>query len=127
MSRAKERFVTIRHVADPVQAEMLKDLLEQEGITALIPGNAHNAMVGGLMSQALQVPLQVRERDAERAREVIDALEEFDSVEPSDAVTAPDVSEMTAGAGPYRGAALEEDRPPERKVVVAIAAALIMP
>lgn len=126
MARREERFVTIRRVSDPVEAEMLKHLLEQEGIAATIQGNAHAAMLGGLGSAVLDVPLQVLESDAERARAVIDALHDYDSVDASDTVTAPDQSEMTAGAGPYRGAALEEPVP-DRKIMVAIAAALIIP
>jgi hypothetical protein len=125
VTRSNERFVTIRHLPDPVEAEMLKHLLEQEGIAATIQGNTHNAMLGGALGSALQVPLQVLEGDAERATKILAALDEYDSLE-SGASTAPDELDMNAGDGPYRGAALE-DPVPDRKRTVAIAAALIIP
>lgn len=122
-----DRFVTLRHVADPVEAEMLRDLLEQEGIGATVPGNHHSALLGTLGAAALQVPLQVREKDLERAREILDALHEYDEADPIESVpTAPDPSEMKSGDGPYRAAALAEGVPPRRKIVAAFAA-LVLP
>ncbi len=117
--------VTIREVANPVEGAMMVDLLDQEGIAASIPGNEHNAMMGGLLASALRVPLQVPEEDAERAREILSALDEYDEIDPLDAPpSAPDLS--GGGDGPYRGGPTE-DGPPARKPLVAIAAALVLP
>lgn len=115
-----DRFVTIRTLYDPLEAETLKALLEQEGIVATIQGAHHSALYGGLLASALRVPLQVRESDAERAREIIDALHDFDSADEEG--HAP-----SAGDGPYRASAAPADEPPPRKVMVAVAAALVMP
>lgn len=120
-------FVTIRQVADPVEAEMLVDLLAQEGITAHVPGKEHNAMMGGLIASALQVPLKVPEDQAERAIEIISALEEYDEVDPHDAgPNAPEAMELE-GNGPYRGGLAQRDATPPRKKRVAIAAGLFLP
>jgi len=115
--------VTLRRVGDPVEAQMLVDLLREEGIVAITPGNEHNAMMGGLLAGALDVPLKVPPEDAERARAILSALEEYDEVDPEDA--APSAREA-AGGGPYRGAS-EPEGPTPRKKTVAVAAALIMP
>lgn len=124
------RFITIRHVADPVEAEMLADLLQQEGIPTTIPGNNHSAMLGGgLAAAAFRVPLQVPEEEAERARAILGALEEYDEVDPAldaRARTAPDVDDMTSGDGPFRSTELEAP-PPDRKRGVAVGAAIVLP
>lgn len=118
-------LVTLRHLGDPVEAQMLVDLLAQEGITATIPGNEHNAMMGGLLSGALNVPLKVAAEDAERAREILDALEDYDDIVHDE--DSPPLARDTSGGpdGPYRGGPSEEL--PERKPVVVIAAGLVMP
>lgn len=106
---------------------MLADLLRQEGIPTTISGNHHSAMLGGLAAAAIRVPLQVPESEAERARAILGALEEYDEVEPGlDVRTAPDVEEMTSGEGPFRSTRLEEP-PSDRKKRVAVLAAIILP
>ncbi len=120
-------LVTLRRVGDPVEAKMLVDLLAQEDIVAIVPGNEHNAMMGGLLSGALNVPLMVSKEDAERAEAILGALDDYDEVDPEDAPpSAPDLAREDAG-GPYRGGAPDDRGPPPRKKIVAIAAALIMP
>ena len=116
--------VTIRHVSNPMEASMLVDLLKQEGITAFTPGNEHNAMMGGLLGSALNVPIRVEESDAERALQILDALDDYDTVDPIPQSTR-DLS-AEEGGGPYRGGPVSEI-PYDRKMSVAIAAALIMP
>jgi hypothetical protein len=128
MASSKNRFVTIRHPKDVIEAEMLKDLLEQEGIAVSIPGIGQSAHLGNLAAAALRIPLQVRERDAARAKEILDALEDFEPAPPSDDddASAPADVDMRDGEGPYRAAALN---PPSstRRPSVAIGAALILP
>ncbi len=121
------RFVTIRHVADPLEAEMLRDLLEGEGIPATIQGNNHSALLGGMLAPALNVPLQVPEDEAERARAILSALTDFEPHDSAlDPPSAPDAEEMTDGDGPYRASSLDAGAPPRSKNV-AIAAAIVLP
>lgn len=103
---------------------MLVDLLKQEGITAFTPGNEHNAMMGGLLGSALNVPIRVDERDAERATEILDALDDYDKVDPIPLSERDPAAQ--GGDGPYRGGPLSESTY-DRKLSVAIAAALILP
>jgi len=118
---------TIRHVSDPVEAEMLVDLLSQEGIRATVPGNEHNALMGGALGAALNVPLRVRADQADEARAILSALDDYDEVDPHDAApNAPDASEMEGG-GPYRGARRIEDTTPPRKKGVAMAVGICLP
>lgn len=122
-----DRFVTIRRCGNPMEAEQLAALLRDEGIPTSLPGNTHNAMYGGLLAAALEVPIQVPERDAERAKAILGALEEYEAVEPNlDARTAPDDEEMTEGEGPFRSTRLEAPVS-DRKPGVAIAAAIVLP
>ncbi|MBX3273370.1 MAG: DUF2007 domain-containing protein [Sandaracinaceae bacterium] len=116
------RFVTLKQVGDPVEAEMLVDLLRQEGIAASTPGAGQAAYLGHIAAATFQVPLQVPARDAERAREILGALEDYDEVEPED-VPAPPLSDDD---GPYRGR-VRSDEPPPRKKLTAIAAAVLLP
>ncbi|MFT5356505.1 MAG: hypothetical protein ACI9KE_003730 [Polyangiales bacterium] len=117
--------VTIRHVSDPMEASMLVDLLKQEDITAFTPGNEHNAMMGGLLGSALNVPIRVDESDAERAMEILSALDDYDKVD-AIPLSARDPSAHD-GDGPYRGGPMPTDTSDRRKASVAIAAALILP
>lgn len=118
-------MVTIRHVSNPMEAAMLVDLLEQEGITAFTPGNEHNAMMGGLLGSALNVPIRVDESDAERAMEILSALDDYDKVD-SIPLSERDPTALV-GESPYRGGPKPADDTSDRKTSVAIAAALILP
>mgnify|MGYP001592434521 CR=1 FL=1 len=119
---AGERFITIRKVHDAVEAEMLVDLLAQEGIVASTPGAAQSGYLGHIAAAVFETPLQVRERDAARAREIIAALRDYDEIVPED-VVAPSISDDD---GPYRGAHIEPSGPPRKKLTAA-AAAILMP
>lgn len=122
------RFVTIREVMDPLEAEMLKDLLEQEGIPTRIQGTTQSALYGGALSLTREIPLQVAEEHAERAGAILDALHDFEPLEPQALEErAPVAPQDEKGAGPYRSAGLTKPEPPPRKILVAIAAALIIP
>ena len=117
------RFVTIRKVHDAVEAEMLVDLLEQEGIAASTPGAAQAGYLGNIAAAVMETPLQVLEEDADRARAIIGALEDFDEIVPED-VRPPEMDERD---GPYRGGSRDDGELPPRKKITAVAAALIMP
>jgi TM2 domain-containing membrane protein YozV len=117
-----DRFVTIRRVSSGLEADRLRVLLEDEGIVATTQGAGHSALTGGLMDPILELRLQVPERDAERALEILEALEEPE--EP--AVAPPGEDDELRGDGPFRSGAITEARSP-RKPNVALAAALIVP
>ncbi|MGE0788211.1 MAG: DUF2007 domain-containing protein [Sandaracinaceae bacterium] len=119
------KLVTLRHVNDPIEARMLVDLLEQEGIPASAPGNEHNQMVGGLLGGALNVPLQVPAADAERAKAILSALVEYDEIDPDDA-RLPEGVDSHEGA-PYRGHRGLDPSMPPRRVLVAVAVAFLLP
>ena len=119
---SEDPFVTIKKVTDVVEAEMLVDLLEKEGIPASTPGAAQAGYLGNIAAGVMETPLRVRESDAERARAIIDALEEFDEIVPED-VHAP---EMDARDGPYRGGR-DDEGPAPRKKITAVSAAIVLP
>lgn len=79
-------LVTIRVLADAAQAEMYCEILGNEGIVGMIPGAQHRSMLG-MVGAYVEIPLKVPAADAERAAEIIDAIEsedaEFDLEEPS--------------------------------------------
>ena len=66
-------LVTIRTLHDPVQAEMLRELLERAGIHAAVPGALHRGLLGPLGAY-ITIPLQVPARDAGRARTILAEL-----------------------------------------------------
>jgi TM2 domain-containing membrane protein YozV len=116
------RFVTIRRVSSGFEADRVRALLEDAGIVATTQGAGHSALTGGLMDPMLDLRVQVPERDAERAIELLEALEDPD--EP--AVEPPDEDDELHGDGPFRSGAISETRS-TRKPNVALAAALIVP
>ncbi len=77
-------LVTIAVLHDAARAEMYRDILEQESIEAMIPGAQHRSMLG-MVGSYIEIPLKVQAQDAERATEIIDAIEsesdEFDDDE----------------------------------------------
>jgi hypothetical protein len=141
-----DRFVTLRIARDPVEAEMLRDVLEQEGIPATTQGAMHAQLLGAA-GGVLSVPLQVPASMLEEARQIIDALDNFDALLPDgdDGIAVP-ADEMdrrqerleqledgqTTGVGPYRAGPSElesserGDTPDRRRKLVAGAVALIL-
>jgi Putative prokaryotic signal transducing protein len=67
-------LITIRTLTDAAVAEMYRDILEGEGIVAMIPGAQHRSMLG-MVGAYVDIPLKVLAADAERAAEIIDAIE----------------------------------------------------
>lgn len=70
----QDDLITIRTMHDAAMAEMYRDILEGEGIVAMIPGAQHRSMLG-MVGAYVEIPLKVVAADAERAAEVIDAIE----------------------------------------------------
>jgi len=117
-----DRFVSIRKVADPVEADMLVDLLSQEGIPAHTPGAGQAGYLGNIAAATFEVRLMVPEDRAEEAKAIISALREFDEIDPEDQMP----KEISDTDGPYRGGARTDGLPP-RKKLTALAAAIVLP
>lgn len=64
----------LKTLGDPVVAEMYRDILAQEGIVAMIPGAQHRGMLGWVGSY-IEIPVKVPAEDAERAMEILGAIE----------------------------------------------------
>lgn len=118
-----EKWVSVASVTDPVQVDMWRDLLEQEGIAVQTAGLRHAQAIGGPFTAAIMgVQLRVRSSDAERAR---DLLESLDLGEPLDREHDPDDSEPPPrlasgdGKGPYRSdpRAMARSAQPKRMLV----------
>ena len=70
-----DKLVTVAEYDDSVLADMAKLLLEENGIEAVITGeNVGNVLSG--IPVAIDLELQVFERDAKRAAEILEAAEE---------------------------------------------------
>ena len=106
------RFVTITTTWDPVRAEVVKDILAQEGIAATIAGANHNALLGAA-GALIEIRVQVPEDQAVRASEIVGAMDDEDQVLVDDSDEARALASYEhasspaaalAGDGPYRRA-----------------------
>lgn len=67
-----DSLVTVATFLNPTNAHIAKGLLEEEGLDAVIlDENMGNILPGLLMISEGGIPLQVREEDAERAKEIL--------------------------------------------------------
>ncbi|NIP28083.1 MAG: hypothetical protein GWN67_14725 [Phycisphaerae bacterium] len=69
-----DKLVTIMEFADYIEAEMAKQLLEDYGIKSVV--TEKNAATLYPVSGTVGPELQVLEKDAERAREILESREE---------------------------------------------------
>jgi hypothetical protein len=92
--RGEERVELLR-THDPLRGEMLRELLESEGIPVATPGLEHRAMLG-VIGGHVEIVVQVPRRDLERARALIAALD----------------------AAPLEGPDLRDEDPLEERAVV---------
>jgi hypothetical protein len=67
-----EDLVTVYTVANPIQAEIIKNFLQSEGITCFLEG-INQAAETGLI--ALEIKIQVAAPDADRAAKLIELHE----------------------------------------------------
>ena len=70
--RDNEKLITIERFENNVDAELAKMALEQEGIVCSLAGL--DLMVNMPYPNVINIELQVFERDAERAIEILDTL-----------------------------------------------------
>jgi len=98
----EEEFVTVHRTRDPLAAEMLVDLLRQDGVAARFVGSQHGALFG-----AAQLILEGRiEVPAGQAGQAIDVLEAYLS---DPARAAPDAGAETGAEAGGPGADGEDD------------------
>ena len=67
-----EKLVTIARFSDYMQAELARQLLEGEGITAFVMGQNVASVYGGVPA-AVDVELQTPEGQANQAREILES------------------------------------------------------
>jgi hypothetical protein len=67
-----DEFQTIHRTSDPIEAEILADLLGQKGIDARVLGTRHGASIG-VAQHILQLRIEVPRHQAEAACELVDA------------------------------------------------------
>jgi hypothetical protein len=93
---------TLYEAANAVEAHMLRDLLEQEGITAQVQGEYLQSGIGELPAAGL-VRLTVDEADFPQARALV---ERWDAAQPSEPTMAPPRSPSRLWVGLLLGLAL---------------------
>lgn len=70
-------------LADPLRAEMIRDLLEDEGIVVALPGLEHRALLG-VAGGYVDIVVRVPASDLERARAIVAALDSAEIVRDDD-------------------------------------------
>jgi hypothetical protein len=93
----RDAIVILERHLDPMAAQMRADVLRSAGIDVATPGLDHGHLLGAAVSY-VSIPLQVRVEDEERAREVLEGLEN-----PDELLEGPVDPTPPAGEGPYRG------------------------
>lgn len=67
-----DKLVTVARFTDYMEAELAKQLLEGEGITAFVMGQNTASVYGGVPA-AIDIQLQTPESQAEEAKEILEA------------------------------------------------------
>ncbi len=128
----QDEAVIVTRVRDPVRADLIRTLLESEGIWVTVPGSAHRGMLG-IEGAFLELPVLVRRYDLERAEELIEMMENHDGLvsgadadgdedaaeEDARRDAAPDVGASSprpsdSRAGPYRAPIAKRTAPSPR-------------
>ncbi|HJL20495.1 MAG TPA: DUF2007 domain-containing protein [Sandaracinaceae bacterium LLY-WYZ-13_1] len=123
-----EEFVRLRELQDPVEASLVIDLLEQEGIPVSTSGLHHRGLLG-MAGSFVPITLEVRERDRAQAEALLRALDEGEVVDEGFLGDEDEDGDVDLGRSRTRGR--EADPPsgravePRRKRVAAGAAFLL--
>jgi len=70
-----ESFVTVAQFTSLIEFDMARGLLESEGIECFSPEERFTGISGGLYTYAVTIRLQVRARDEEQARALLEQVE----------------------------------------------------
>lgn len=71
---SEARFVPLHKLGSPAEAEMVNDILRQNGIRSVVKSGGHDAFSPLLSATAEGALIFVDERDADRASEIYDAF-----------------------------------------------------
>ncbi len=73
-----DEFVTIATYRTGTEAHLAKNLLEEEGITAVLAGEHSTELWGAVTNLSQGVQLQVSDGDADRARRLLESTRSLD-------------------------------------------------
>lgn len=71
---SEARFVSLHRLGSPAEAEMVNDILNQNGIRSVVKSGGHDAFSPLLSAHAEGAEIFVDERDLDRAVEIYDAF-----------------------------------------------------
>jgi hypothetical protein len=71
---SEARFVALHRLGSPAEAEMVNDILTQNGIRSMVKSGGADMLSPLLSATAEGAVILVDERDADRAREIYDAF-----------------------------------------------------
>ena len=71
---SEARFVPLHKLGSPAEAEMVNDILTQNGIRSVVKSGGHDAFSPLLSATAEGAVILVDERDSDRAQEVYNAF-----------------------------------------------------
>jgi hypothetical protein len=71
---SEARFVTLHNIGSPAEAEMVADILQQNGVRAAVQSGGADALSPLLSSASPGALVLVDERDLDRAREIYDSF-----------------------------------------------------
>ncbi|MEP6920190.1 MAG: DUF2007 domain-containing protein [bacterium] len=74
LDSSEARFVHLHHVGSPVEAEMVNDILKQNGIRSAVQSGGADALSPLLSSNAEGSLILVDERDFDKAQELYEAF-----------------------------------------------------
>lgn len=76
-----DEWVVAYYAKDPIEAELLKGLLESQSINARVSSNGMIGGVGELPADAIETSIKVMPEDYNQARQVLESYEKDDSKE----------------------------------------------
>ncbi|MEP6637496.1 MAG: DUF2007 domain-containing protein [Acidobacteriota bacterium] len=93
---SEARFVHLHHMGSPVEAEMVNDILKQNGIRSAVQSGGADALSPLLSSTSEGSAILVDERDFDRAQELYEAF------------FGDDATPLTGGTGEAEGSSEDE-------------------
>ena len=98
---SEARFVPLHNVGSPAEAEMVADILQQNGIRAVVQSGGADAFAPLLSTTAPGALVLVDERDLDRAQEIYDSFFGSDTT-PLTGTTVEDEAEAAGEDDQYR-------------------------
>ncbi len=71
-----DKLVTIAEYADSIQADMAKQVLDDFGIKSILVGQHGADVLAGVLAFSKPVKLQVLEKDADEAKQILEEQEQ---------------------------------------------------